>query len=62
MELLAAVEGVPAYVWGRRTDVLAWNNTASAHAEPGSEPVEGSRLLASWGADASRDFTTVARD
>ncbi|MEO3769283.1 helix-turn-helix transcriptional regulator [Micromonospora sp. B9E7] len=29
-ELLAAVEGVPAYVWGRRTDVLAWNQTASA--------------------------------
>ncbi|MEU7650803.1 helix-turn-helix transcriptional regulator [Micromonospora taraxaci] len=29
-ELLAALEGVPAYVWGRRTDVLAWNQTASA--------------------------------
>ena len=24
------MEGVPAYVWGRRTDVLAWNRTASA--------------------------------
>lgn len=29
-ELLAAMEGVPAYIWGRRTDVLAWNRTASA--------------------------------
>ncbi|MFE6962148.1 helix-turn-helix domain-containing protein [Streptomyces sp. NPDC057696] len=29
-ELLAAMEGVPAYVWGRRSDVLAWNQTASA--------------------------------
>nr|WP_249416475.1 helix-turn-helix transcriptional regulator [Streptomyces sp. TS71-3] len=29
-ELLTAMEGVPAYVWGRRTDVLAWNHTASA--------------------------------
>ncbi|MFF3945941.1 helix-turn-helix domain-containing protein [Streptomyces sp. NPDC001902] len=29
-ELLSALEGVPAYVWGRRTDVLAWNRTASA--------------------------------
>ncbi|MCA1218242.1 helix-turn-helix transcriptional regulator [Streptomyces sp. 8L] len=29
-ELLTAVEGVPAYVWGRRSDVLAWNQTASA--------------------------------
>lgn len=30
LELLTAMEGVPAYVWGRRTDVLAWNRTASA--------------------------------
>ncbi|MFI6345682.1 helix-turn-helix transcriptional regulator [Streptomyces sp. NPDC050560] len=29
-EMLTAMEGVPAYVWGRRTDVLAWNETASA--------------------------------
>ncbi|WP_327420396.1 helix-turn-helix transcriptional regulator [Streptomyces sp. NBC_01527] len=29
-ELLTAMEGVPAYVWGRRSDVLAWNQTASA--------------------------------
>ncbi|WP_051839475.1 helix-turn-helix domain-containing protein [Streptomyces sp. NRRL F-5126] len=29
-ELLTAMEGVPAYVWGHRTDVLAWNQTASA--------------------------------
>jgi transcriptional regulator with XRE-family HTH domain len=29
-ELLRAIEGVPAYVWGRRSDVLAWNETASA--------------------------------
>lgn len=29
-ELLAAMEGIPAYVWGRRSDVLAWNQTASA--------------------------------
>ncbi|GAA1312705.1 DNA-binding protein [Planotetraspora silvatica] len=30
VELLTALEGAPAYVWGRRTDVLAWNRTASA--------------------------------
>ncbi|WP_203944649.1 MmyB family transcriptional regulator [Planotetraspora thailandica] len=30
LELLTAMEGVPAHVWGRRTDVLAWNQTASA--------------------------------
>ena len=30
LELLTAMEGIPAYVWGRRTDVLAWNRTASA--------------------------------
>ncbi|MFE0633364.1 helix-turn-helix domain-containing protein [Streptomyces sp. NPDC058864] len=30
LDLLSAMEGVPAYVWGRRTDVLAWNRTASA--------------------------------
>ena len=30
LELLTAMEGVPAYVWGRRSDVLAWNRTASA--------------------------------
>ncbi|GII51974.1 DNA-binding protein [Planotetraspora thailandica] len=30
LKLLTAMEGVPAYVWGRRTDVLAWNRTASA--------------------------------
>ncbi|WP_218008858.1 MmyB family transcriptional regulator [Nocardia jiangxiensis] len=29
-ELLTAMEGVPAYVWGPRADVLAWNQTASA--------------------------------
>ncbi|SDD79621.1 helix-turn-helix domain-containing protein [Glycomyces harbinensis] len=29
-ELLASLEGVPAYVWGRRTEVLAWNRTAAA--------------------------------
>ncbi|HEY2694899.1 MAG TPA: hypothetical protein VGJ45_05485 [Pseudonocardiaceae bacterium] len=29
-ELLTAMEGVPAYIWGRRTDVPAWNRTASA--------------------------------
>ncbi|MFQ3556586.1 helix-turn-helix transcriptional regulator [Streptomyces gramineus] len=29
-DLLTAMEGVPAYVWGRRSDVLAWNQTASA--------------------------------
>ncbi|WP_078495940.1 helix-turn-helix transcriptional regulator [Streptomyces sp. LaPpAH-108] len=29
-ELLAAMEGIPAYVWGRGSDVLAWNQTASA--------------------------------
>lgn len=30
LELLTAIDGIPAYVWGRRTDVLAWNRTASA--------------------------------
>lgn len=29
-EMLTAIENVPAYVWGRRTDMLAWNHTASA--------------------------------
>lgn len=29
-EMLSAIESVPAYIWGRRTDVLAWNQTASA--------------------------------
>jgi transcriptional regulator with XRE-family HTH domain len=29
-ELLDALDGVPAYVWGRRGDVLAWNRAASA--------------------------------
>ncbi|MGI5521553.1 helix-turn-helix transcriptional regulator [Micromonospora sp. CA-259024] len=41
-ELLAALEGVPAYVWGRRTDVLAWNQTASA-------------LFGDWAARAPQD-------
>jgi len=30
LETLTAMEGVPAYVWGRRSDVLAWNRAASA--------------------------------
>ncbi|MFI5588785.1 helix-turn-helix domain-containing protein [Amycolatopsis sp. NPDC051758] len=30
LQMLSAMESVPAYVWGRRTDVLAWNRTASA--------------------------------
>ena len=42
VELLSAMEGVPAYVWGRRTDVLAWNHTASA-------------LFGDWGARAPQD-------
>ncbi|MBQ1016601.1 helix-turn-helix domain-containing protein [Micromonospora sp. D93] len=41
-ELLAALEGVPAYVWGPRTDVLAWNQTASA-------------LFGDWAARAPQD-------
>ncbi|MEU8116729.1 helix-turn-helix transcriptional regulator [Micromonospora sp. NPDC048947] len=41
-DLLAALEGVPAYVWGPRTDVLAWNQTASA-------------LFGDWAARASAD-------
>ncbi|MEU2678115.1 helix-turn-helix transcriptional regulator [Streptomyces sp. NPDC007107] len=41
-ELLTAMEGVPAYVWGRRTDVLAWNQTASA-------------LFGDWAARAPQD-------
>lgn len=42
LELLTAMEGVPAYVWGRRTDVLAWNHTASA-------------LFGDWAARAPQD-------
>jgi transcriptional regulator with XRE-family HTH domain len=41
-ELLAAIDGVPAYVWGRRTDVLAWNRTAST-------------LFGDWATRAPRD-------
>ncbi|MEV0074118.1 MULTISPECIES: helix-turn-helix domain-containing protein [unclassified Amycolatopsis] len=41
-ELLSAIDGVPAYVWGRRTDVLAWNGAASA-------------LFGDWAARAPRD-------
>lgn len=41
-EMLAAMDGMPAYVWGRRTDVLAWNRTASA-------------LLGDWDARATQD-------
>ncbi|MEU6450630.1 helix-turn-helix transcriptional regulator [Streptomyces sp. NPDC046979] len=41
-ELLTAMEGVPAYVWGRRSDVLAWNQTASA-------------VFGDWAARAPRD-------
>lgn len=41
-EMLAAIDGVPAYVWGRRTDVLAWNGTASA-------------LFGDWAARAPQD-------
>ncbi|MFJ4471746.1 helix-turn-helix transcriptional regulator [Streptomyces sp. NPDC089424] len=41
-DLLTAMEGLPAYVWGRRTDVLAWNQTASA-------------LFGDWAARAPRD-------
>ncbi|MEW2545358.1 helix-turn-helix transcriptional regulator [Streptomyces sp. NPDC047002] len=41
-DLLAAMEGVPAYVWGRRSDVLAWNQTASA-------------VFGDWAARAPRD-------
>jgi transcriptional regulator with XRE-family HTH domain len=30
LDMLAAIEDVPAYLWGRRSDVLAWNRMASA--------------------------------
>ena len=36
------MEGVPAYVWGRRSDVLAWNRMASA-------------LFGDWAARAPQD-------
>jgi hypothetical protein len=36
------MDGVPAYIWGRRTDVLAWNRTASA-------------LFGDWAARAPED-------
>ncbi|MFC0108017.1 helix-turn-helix domain-containing protein [Kibdelosporangium aridum] len=42
MEMLSAIENVPAYVWGRRTDILAWNRTASA-------------LFGDWAARAPQD-------
>jgi transcriptional regulator with XRE-family HTH domain len=42
LELLSAIDSVPAYVWGRRTDVLAWNRTASA-------------LFGDWDARAPQD-------
>jgi transcriptional regulator with XRE-family HTH domain len=42
LELLSAMDGVPAYIWGRRTDVLAWNRTASA-------------LFGDWAARAPED-------
>ncbi|MFI9380747.1 helix-turn-helix domain-containing protein [Kutzneria sp. NPDC052558] len=42
LELLSAMDGVPAYIWGRRTDVLAWNRSASA-------------LFGDWGQRAAED-------
>jgi transcriptional regulator with XRE-family HTH domain len=42
LEMLTAIECVPAYVWGRRSDVLAWNRTASA-------------LFGDWAARAPED-------
>ncbi len=42
LELLSAMDGVPAYIWGRRTNVLAWNRTASA-------------LFGDWAARAPED-------
>jgi transcriptional regulator with XRE-family HTH domain len=42
LKMLAAIDAVPAYVWGRRTEVLAWNRTASA-------------LFGDWGAREPRD-------
>jgi transcriptional regulator with XRE-family HTH domain len=42
LTMLDAIDGVPAYVWGRRTEVLAWNRTASA-------------LFGDWAARAPRD-------
>lgn len=41
-EPLAAMDGVPAYIWGRRTDVLAWNRLASA-------------LFGDWGARTQQE-------
>jgi hypothetical protein len=40
--MLEAIDGVPAYVWGRRTEVQAWNRTASA-------------LFGDWAAREPRD-------
>lgn len=42
LEMLTAIECCPAYVWGRRSDVLAWNRTASA-------------LFGDWAARAPQD-------
>jgi len=42
LEMLTAMEGVPAYVWGRRSDVLAWNRMASA-------------MFGDWAARAAQD-------
>nr|SBO96939.1 putative DNA-binding protein [Nonomuraea gerenzanensis] len=60
LELLAAMEGVPAYVWGRRTDVLAWNAAASAlfgdwaARAPGGSQLGQGHLSRSGGAAAVR--------
>ncbi|MCE7010820.1 helix-turn-helix transcriptional regulator [Kibdelosporangium philippinense] len=42
LQMLDAIDSVPAYVWGRRTDILAWNRTAAA-------------LFGDWGALEPRD-------
>ncbi|MEV0074085.1 MULTISPECIES: helix-turn-helix transcriptional regulator [unclassified Amycolatopsis] len=42
LEMLSALDSVPAYVWGRRSDVLAWNRLACV-------------LFGDWNARAPRD-------
>lgn len=34
VQLLDSLDGVPAYVWGRRGDILAWNDAAAALFDP----------------------------
>lgn len=58
VQLLDALDGVPAYVWGRRGDILAWNDAAAAVFDPWFDRPDQDR---NWTRivfldDRSRDF------